>query len=88
MVEALLPDRQAPAGRVVLTSNTAEIAQCLRTDEEVVDRDPEDSAPDVGVSGSGDVRAGVVAGMVARGAEATQAAQAAVRAGHLHGRAQ
>lgn len=38
----------------------------------------------LGVSGSGDVRAGVVAGLLARGA---QAAQAAVWASHLHGRA-
>ncbi len=38
----------------------------------------------LGVSGSGDVRAGVTAGLLARGADA---AQAAVWAGHLHGRA-
>jgi ADP-dependent NAD(P)H-hydrate dehydratase len=38
----------------------------------------------LGVSGSGDVRAGLVAGLLARGAEATQAA---VWGGHLHGRA-
>jgi hydroxyethylthiazole kinase-like uncharacterized protein yjeF len=38
----------------------------------------------LGVSGSGDVRAGVVAGLLARGAES---AQAAVWAAHLHGRA-
>jgi hydroxyethylthiazole kinase-like uncharacterized protein yjeF len=38
----------------------------------------------LGVSGSGDVRAGTVAGLLARGAEP---AQAAVWAGHLHGRA-
>ncbi|MCW2677165.1 MAG: hypothetical protein JWR70_2205 [Modestobacter sp.] len=38
----------------------------------------------LGVSGSGDVRAGVVAGLLARGAEP---AQAAVWAAHLHGRA-
>ncbi|GAB3355543.1 NAD(P)H-hydrate dehydratase [Modestobacter lapidis] len=38
----------------------------------------------LGVSGSGDVRAGVVAGLLARGAEPTQAA---VWAAHLHGRA-
>ena len=38
----------------------------------------------LGVSGSGDVRAGVTAGLLARGAEP---AQAAVWAGHLHGRA-
>ena len=38
----------------------------------------------LGVSGSGDVRAGVVAGLLARGAEPEQAA---VWASHLHGRA-
>jgi ADP-dependent NAD(P)H-hydrate dehydratase len=38
----------------------------------------------LGVSGSGDVRAGVVAGLLARGAEPVQAA---VWASHLHGRA-
>jgi hydroxyethylthiazole kinase-like uncharacterized protein yjeF len=38
----------------------------------------------LGVSGSGDVRAGVVAGLLARGAEP---AQAGVWAAHLHGRA-
>jgi hydroxyethylthiazole kinase-like uncharacterized protein yjeF len=41
-------------------------------------------AAGLGVSGSGDVRAGIVAGLVARGASA---AQAAVWAAHLHGRA-
>jgi len=38
----------------------------------------------LGVSGSGDVRAGIVAGLLARGAEP---AQAAVWATHIHGRA-
>ncbi|NYJ05222.1 NAD(P)H-hydrate dehydratase [Petropleomorpha daqingensis] len=38
----------------------------------------------LGVSGSGDVRAGIVAGLLARGAEP---AQAAVWGSHLHGRA-
>ncbi|MCZ2805960.1 NAD(P)H-hydrate dehydratase [Modestobacter sp. VKM Ac-2983] len=38
----------------------------------------------LGVSGSGDVRAGIVAGLLARGAEP---AQAAVWAAHVHGRA-
>jgi ADP-dependent NAD(P)H-hydrate dehydratase len=38
----------------------------------------------LGVSGSGDVRAGITAGLLARGAEP---AQAAVWASHLHGRA-
>jgi len=38
----------------------------------------------LGVSGSGDVRAGLVAGLLARGADV---AQAAVWAAHLHGRA-
>jgi hydroxyethylthiazole kinase-like uncharacterized protein yjeF len=38
----------------------------------------------LGVSGSGDVRAGLVAGLLARGADAVQAA---VWAAHLHGRA-
>jgi hydroxyethylthiazole kinase-like uncharacterized protein yjeF len=41
-------------------------------------------APGLGVSGAGDVRAGLVAGLLARGAEP---AQAATWAGHLHGRA-
>jgi ADP-dependent NAD(P)H-hydrate dehydratase len=40
--------------------------------------------PGLGVSGSGDVQAGIVAGLVARGAEP---AQAAVWGGYLHGRA-
>jgi NAD(P)H-hydrate repair Nnr-like enzyme with NAD(P)H-hydrate dehydratase domain len=40
--------------------------------------------PGLGVSGSGDVRAGLVAGLLARGADP---AQAALWAGHLHGRA-
>ena len=40
-------------------------------------------AAGLGVSGSGDVRAGIVAGLLARGAEP---AQAAVWAAHLHGR--
>lgn len=46
-------------------------------------RDPSGAAG-LGVSGSGDVAAGIVAGLVARGAEP---AQAAVWAAHLHGRA-
>jgi ADP-dependent NAD(P)H-hydrate dehydratase len=41
-------------------------------------------APGLGVSGAGDLRAGLVAGLLARGAEP---AQAAVWAGHLHARA-
>ena len=41
-------------------------------------------AAGLGVSGSGDVKAGIVAGLVARGCEP---AQAAVWAAHLHGRA-
>lgn len=40
--------------------------------------------PGLGVSGSGDVQAGIVAGLLGRGAEP---AQAAVWAAHLHGRA-
>lgn len=40
--------------------------------------------PGLGVSGSGDVQAGVVTGLLSRGAEA---AQAAVWGGHLHGSA-
>lgn len=53
--------------------------------------DPEDGlwrveagGPGLGVSGSGDVQAGIVTGLCARGAEP---AQAAVWAAHLHGRA-
>ena len=41
-------------------------------------------APGLGVSGAGDVRAGLVAGLLARGADA---ATAALWAGHLHARA-
>jgi NAD(P)H-hydrate repair Nnr-like enzyme with NAD(P)H-hydrate dehydratase domain len=41
-------------------------------------------AAGLGVSGSGDVRAGVIAGLLARGADGPQAA---VWAAHLHGRA-
>lgn len=44
----------------------------------------ENGGAGLGVSGSGDVRAGIVAGLLARGAEP---AQAAVWAAHLHGRA-
>ncbi|MPQ98908.1 NAD(P)H-hydrate dehydratase [Modestobacter sp. I12A-02628] len=44
----------------------------------------ENGGAGLGVSGSGDVRAGVTAGLLARGAEAEQAA---VWAAHLHGRA-
>ncbi|MQA33622.1 NAD(P)H-hydrate dehydratase [Modestobacter roseus] len=44
----------------------------------------ENGGAGLGVSGSGDVRAGIVAGLLARGAEP---AQAAVWASHLHGRA-
>jgi hydroxyethylthiazole kinase-like uncharacterized protein yjeF len=44
----------------------------------------ETGGPGLGVSGSGDVRAGIVAGLMARGAGADQAA---VWATHLHGRA-
>jgi NAD(P)H-hydrate repair Nnr-like enzyme with NAD(P)H-hydrate dehydratase domain len=40
--------------------------------------------PGLGVSGSGDVQSGIVAGLLARGAEP---AQAAVWAAFLHGRA-
>lgn len=40
--------------------------------------------PGLGVSGSGDVQAGIVAGLLSRG---TDAAQAAVWGGHLHGSA-
>ncbi len=40
--------------------------------------------PGLGVSGSGDVQSGIVAGLLARGATP---AQAAVWGGHLHGRA-
>lgn len=45
-------------------------------------RDPSGAAG-LGVSGSGDVRAGIVAGLVARGCDPSQAA---VWAAHLHGR--
>ena len=41
-------------------------------------------SPGLGVSGSGDVRAGLVAGLLARGADP---AQAAVWGGYLHARA-
>lgn len=44
----------------------------------------ENGGAGLGVSGSGDVRAGITAGLMARGAEAEQAA---VWAAHLHGRA-
>jgi hydroxyethylthiazole kinase-like uncharacterized protein yjeF len=43
-----------------------------------------EGGPGLGVSGSGDVQAGLVAGLLARGAEP---AQAAVWGGYLHGRA-
>lgn len=44
----------------------------------------ESGGPGLGVSGSGDVQAGIVAGLLSRGAEP---AQAAVWGGHLHGSA-
>lgn len=44
----------------------------------------QDGGPGLGISGSGDVQAGIVAGLLARGAEP---AQAAVWGGYLHARA-
>jgi hydroxyethylthiazole kinase-like uncharacterized protein yjeF len=106
------------AGRVVLTPNPDELAQCLREDRGWVAESPDraasrlaqatgavvsvggeivwTAAPDgrlwrddggsqgLGVSGAGDVRAGLVAGLIARGADAVTAA---LWGGHLHGRA-
>jgi NAD(P)H-hydrate repair Nnr-like enzyme with NAD(P)H-hydrate dehydratase domain len=106
------------AGRVVLTPNPDELAQCLREDRAWVAESPEraasrlaqatgavvsvggeigwTAAPDgrlwrddggsqgLGVSGAGDVRAGLVAGLITRGADA---ATAALWGGHLHARA-
>jgi ADP-dependent NAD(P)H-hydrate dehydratase len=106
------------AGRVVLTPNPDELAQCLKEDRGWVAESPDraasrlaeatgavvsvggeivwTAAPDgrlwrddggsqgLGVSGAGDVRAGLVAGLIARGADA---ATAALWGGHLHARA-
>jgi hydroxyethylthiazole kinase-like uncharacterized protein yjeF len=105
-------------GRVVLTPNPDELAQCLGEDQGWVAESPDRAAarlaadtgavvsvggeivwtaapdgklwrddggsPGLGVSGAGDVRAGLVAGLVARGADATTAA---LWGGHLHARA-
>jgi hydroxyethylthiazole kinase-like uncharacterized protein yjeF len=105
-------------GRVVLTPNPDELAQCLGEDRGWVAESPDraasrlaadtgavvsvggevvwTAAPDgrtwrddggsqgLGVSGAGDVRAGLVAGLLARGADA---ATAALWGGHLHARA-
>jgi ADP-dependent NAD(P)H-hydrate dehydratase len=106
------------AGRVVLTPNPDELAQCLGEDRGWVAESPDraasrlaaetggvvsvggeivwTAAPDgrmwrddggsqgLGVSGAGDVRAGLVAGLLARGADAVTAA---LWGGHLHARA-
>ena len=106
------------AGRVVLTPNPDELAQCLKEDRGWVAESPDraaarlaqatgavvsvggeivwTAAPDgrmwrddggsqgLGVSGAGDVRAGLVAGLLARGADAPTAA---LWGGHLHARA-
>ncbi len=65
------------------------VVLCGGTDKHVVAPDGrvwkvEGGGPGLGVSGSGDVQAGVVAGLLARGADA---AQAAVWGGYLHARA-
>src|SRR5688572_3524908 len=84
-------------GNVVLTPNPTEIAYCLHVEDDEVEDDPAGAAVELarrlwqddsggaglGVSGSGDVRAGITAGLLARGADP---AQAAVWAAYLHGR--
>jgi ADP-dependent NAD(P)H-hydrate dehydratase len=64
---------------VVLCGGTAKYVATPAGDTWVV----EGGGPGLGVSGSGDVQAGIVAGLVARGAEP---AQAAVWGGYLHAR--
>lgn len=77
------------ADTLELAARTGAVVLCGGTDKLVAD--PAGrlwrvsvGGPGLGVSGSGDVQAGIVTGLVARGAEN---AQAAVWAGYLHGEA-
>lgn len=72
-----------------LARRTGAVVLCGGTDKHVADASGrqwciEYGGPGLGVSGSGDVQAGIVTGLAARGAEH---AQAAVWGGYLHGRA-
>jgi ADP-dependent NAD(P)H-hydrate dehydratase len=69
----------ATAGVVVLCGGTEKHVACPDGRAWVF----QGGGPGLGVSGSGDVQAGIVAGLLARGAPADQAA---VWAGYLHGR--
>jgi hydroxyethylthiazole kinase-like uncharacterized protein yjeF len=76
------------AGTAELARRTGAVVLCGGTAKVVADPDGglwrlDVGGPGLGVSGSGDVQAGIVAGLVARGAEH---AQAAVWGGWLHGR--
>ena len=75
------------AGRCVISPNAAELAIILGEDTEAVAADPADAvlrlARATGVGGgAGDVKAGIILGLCARGAEP---AQAAVWGSYLHG---
>jgi hydroxyethylthiazole kinase-like uncharacterized protein yjeF len=70
----------ARTGAVVLCGATQKCIATPEGDQWVVRA----GGPGLGVSGSGDVQAGIVAGLLARGAEP---AQAAVWGGYLHGQA-
>jgi hydroxyethylthiazole kinase-like uncharacterized protein yjeF len=85
--EGQSPDPAADAAE--LARRTGAVVLCGGTDKLVADPSGERwcikvGGPGLGVSGSGDVQAGLVTGLVARGASP---AQAAVWGGYLHGRA-
>ena len=72
-----------------LAATTGAVVLCGGTDKHVASPDGrrwvfQGGGPGLGVSGSGDVQAGIVAGLLARGASADQAG---VWAAYLHGRA-
>jgi ADP-dependent NAD(P)H-hydrate dehydratase len=73
-------DAAAGTGVVVLCAGTVKTVAIPQGEAWVV----REGGPGLGVSGSGDVQSGIVAGLLARGAEP---AQAAVWGAALHGRA-
>jgi hydroxyethylthiazole kinase-like uncharacterized protein yjeF len=85
-LQSVEEDPAAVAGEVAAT--TGAVVLCGGTSKHVVAPDGrcwviEGGGPVLGVSGSGDVQAGIVTGLLARGAEP---AQAAVWAAYVHGR--